>query len=741
MRHFFKHSRICWRIHSSCSFKRIIFRIKRLPIGGLFYFYSVQVEFLHTPIEFLKGVGPAKAELLKSELGIADFGGLLYHLPFRYIDRTEFHKVSAIQSDLGYIQLKGKITKLQEVGADRKKRLVATFQDDTGTVDLVWFKGAAWIKSMLNYGETYIIFGKPNSFKGVWNIPHPDIEKEDSHRLQSGATLMPVYSSTEKLNSKGVHTKGIAKLTATLIQKIEGQVAETLSDSILKKHNFMSKEDALRIVHAPQDLKSLEKAITRLKFEELFFLQLLLVRRKMKNTIQLKSVSFLEVGNYFNTFYKECLPFDLTGAQKRVLKEIRSDVRTGKHMNRLVQGDVGSGKTIVALLAALLAIDNGFQACIMAPTEILANQHFESISEVLGELDIKVRLLTGSVKTAARRIIHEELESGELNILIGTHALIEPKVRFKNLGLAIIDEQHRFGVAQRASLWKKAALPPHVLVMTATPIPRTLAMTLYGDLDISIIDELPPGRKPIKTVHRTDAGREEVFGFMEKQIALGRQVYVVYPLIEGSEKLDYKDLIDGYESMCRRFPRPAYQVSIVHGKMKAQDKEFEMQRFVNQETQILIATTVIEVGVNVPNASVMVIESAERFGLSQLHQLRGRVGRGSDKSYCILMSSNKLGEDARKRIETMIRTNDGFEIAEVDLGLRGPGDIMGTQQSGMPDLIIADFLKDKEIMVTARHSAEIILDEDPLLEHPEHASIARELDSLLKSRPNWSRIS
>ena len=701
----------------------------------------MQVEFLHTPIEFLKGVGPAKAELLKSELGISVFGDLLYHLPFRYIDKSEFHTVSAIQSDLGYIQLKGKITKLQEVGADRKKRLVATFQDHTGSVDLVWFKGASWIKSMLNYGETYIIFGKPNFFKGVWNIPHPEIEKEDNQRIQAGAALMPVYSSTEKLNSKGLHTKGIAKLTANLIEKISGQIPETLSDEILTKHHFLSKEDALRIAHAPADFKTLDKAVTRLKFEELFFLQLLLVKRKIKNTVQLKAVSFLEVGELFNRFYKENLPFELTGAQKRVLKEIRADVRTGKHMNRLVQGDVGSGKTIVALLAALLAIDNGFQACLMAPTEILAKQHFESINEVLGDLPVKVSLLTGSVKTAARRIIHEDLESGSLNILIGTHALIEPKVKFKNLGLAIIDEQHRFGVAQRARLWKKAVLPPHVLIMTATPIPRTLAMTLYGDLEISVIDELPPGRKPIKTVHRTDAGREEIFGFMEKQIALGRQIYVVYPLIEGSEKLDYKDLMDGYESMCRRFPKPGFQVSIVHGKMKSEAKEYEMQRFVKQETQILIATTVIEVGVNVPNASVMVIESAERFGLSQLHQLRGRVGRGSDKSYCVLMSSDKLGDDARKRIETMIRTNDGFEIAEVDLGLRGPGDIMGTQQSGMPDLIIADFIKDKEIMVTARHSAELILDDDPLLEKPEHIRVANELQSILKSRPNWSRIS
>jgi ATP-dependent DNA helicase RecG len=457
--------------------------------------------------------------------------------------------------------------------------------------------------------------------------------------------------------------------------------------------------------------------------------------------VKLSSFTFEKVGDLFNEFYNDHLPFDLTNAQKRVLKEIRADVMRGKHMNRLVQGDVGSGKTIVALLAALLAIDNGFQCCLMAPTEILANQHFESISDMLKELDVKVRLLTGSTKTAERREIHESLESGELNLLIGTHALIEPKVKFKNLGLAIVDEQHRFGVAQRAKLWKKAKLPPHVLVMTATPIPRTLAMTLYGDLDVSVIDELPPGRKPIKTVHRTDAGREEVFGFMEKQIQLGRQVYVVYPLIEGSETLDYKDLMDGYESVCRRFPRPKFQVSIVHGKMKPNAKDFEMQRFVNQETQILVATTVIEVGVNVPNASVMVIESAERFGLSQLHQLRGRVGRGSDKSFCVLMTANKISDDARTRVETMIRTNDGFEIAEVDLGLRGPGDIMGTQQSGIPDMKIADLVRDREILSAARYSAEQLLTADEDLSQEKNQPIARELNRLIKEKPNWSRIS
>lgn len=701
----------------------------------------MQSDFLQTPIEFLKGVGPARAKLLREELGISVFEDLLFHVPFRYVDRSVFHKVKDIRSDVAHIQLKGKITRMSEVGTGRAKRLVASFQDDTGSIDLVWFKGGNWIKSMLHYGEEYIIFGKPSQFKSTWNIAHPEIEKKENVRVKLGASLMPVYRSTEKLNAKGLHSKGLARLVHTLLPQINGHIKETLSEAVLKEYRFPSREESIKEIHAPKSQKSLDFASKRLKFEELLFLQLVLVKRKIRSTVKLSSVTFERVGDLFNNFYNDHLPFDLTGAQKRVLKEIRADVMHGKHMNRLVQGDVGSGKTIVALLAALLAIDNGFQCCLMAPTEILANQHFESISELLKELDVKVRLLTGSTKTAERREIHEGLESGELQLLIGTHALIEPKVKFKNLGLVIVDEQHRFGVAQRAKLWKKASLPPHVLVMTATPIPRTLAMTLYGDLDVSVIDELPPGRKPIKTVHRTDSGREEVFGFMEKQIQQGRQVYVVYPLIEGSETLDYKDLMDGYESVCRRFPRPKFQVSIVHGKMKADAKDFEMQRFVNQETQILVATTVIEVGVNVPNASVMVIESAERFGLSQLHQLRGRVGRGSDKSFCVLMTANKISDDARTRVETMIRTNDGFEIAEVDLGLRGPGDIMGTQQSGIPDMKIADLVKDREILSAARYTAEQLLNSDEELSKEENLPIARELARLIKEKPNWSRIS
>lgn len=720
-------------------YDRIFFRLKD---GSAFLPLSLmQSPILENSIEFLKGVGPLRAATLKSELGVRVFVDLLFHLPFRYVDRSKIQKISEINSDAVFFQLKGKIIRVQDSGNAKVKRLVATLEDESGTIDLVWFKGVQWVKTSIKQDETYIVFGKPTRYKGSFNIPHPELEPIEKSRTTMGIALSPVYSTTEKLSAKGLNSKGLERIIQNLLPMIKGQIPEILPEYLLHKLKIPGREEAIIQVHAPQDPEKLERALKRLRFEELLFLQLLLVKKKMDTTSKMQGVSFSQVGDLFNRFYKDCLPFDLTGAQKRVLKEIRADVLNGAHMNRLIQGDVGSGKTIVALLTAILAIDNGYQACIMAPTEILANQHFESMSDLLKELPIKLALLTGSTKTAKRRIIHEGLLTGELNLLIGTHALIEPAVQFKSLGIAVIDEQHRFGVAQRASLWKKAKLPPHVLVMTATPIPRTLAMTYYGDLDVSVIDELPPGRKPIQTVHRTDAARAEVFGFMEKEIEKGRQIYVVYPLIETSEAMDYKDLMDGYESICRRFPRPQFQVSIVHGKMKSEAKEFEMARFVRGETQIMVATTVIEVGVNVPNASVMVIESAERFGLSQLHQLRGRVGRGAEKSYCILMSNDKLGEDARTRIQTMIRTNDGFEIAEVDLELRGPGDLLGTQQSGLPEMKIADVARDKDILKAARDIAQMMLDSDPDLSKPEHERVRIELKKMLVSRPNWSRIS
>lgn len=696
---------------------------------------------LNTSIEYLKGVGPARAELLAKELGIKTYGDLLQHLPFRYIDRTRFHTVSEIVSDIGAVQLKGEITRVQEIGVGKKQRLTAQFQDDTGTIELVWFKGAKWIKSKLHYGKTYVVYGRPSRYGGRWNMPHPEIEDAKAHAAKGLPRFQPVYSSTEKLGGRGLNSAGIARLVRPMLPEIKGRIHETLPESLLRRLKFPGKDDAYHELHAPTDLETVERSRQRLKFEELLFLQLLLLIRKRQVTTELPGVRFEEVGELFNRFYEEHLPFDLTDAQKRVVKEIRTDVNTGRHMNRLLQGDVGSGKTIVALLCALLAIDNGFQVAIMAPTEILATQHFESFSDLLEGLPVSVKLLTGSTKTKERKVLHEELESGELNILIGTHALIEPKVKFKNLGFAIIDEQHRFGVAQRAKLWKKAKLPPHVLVMTATPIPRTLAMTLYGDLDVSVIDELPPGRKPVKTVHRTDTARLKVFRFLKDEIAKGRQAYIVYPLIEESQAMDYKDLMDGYESIERAFPPPKYRISIVHGRMKPEDKDFEMKQFSEGKTQILVATTVIEVGVNVPNASVMVIESAERFGLSQLHQLRGRVGRGADQSYCILMTGDKLSEDAVTRLSTMCTTNDGFRIAEVDLNLRGAGDISGTQQSGEMNLLHADLTKDQELLVTARHLAIELLEEDPDLEKPEHHSLKKELTRLRKSRPDWSLVS
>lgn len=701
----------------------------------------MEKDLLKTSIEFLKGVGPAKADLLKTEMGIFTFGDLLTLYPFRYIDRSKFYTIREIQSASAEVQIRGKITSLEEVGAPRKKRLVAQFEDSTGRVELVWFKGAQWIRKSLQIGTEYVLFGKPNYFKGKYSFPHPELERTEDFNRSPIQGLQPVYPSTEKLTNKGLNARGIAKLTSVLLPQLKGVIRENLPVRILEHYHWPSKEKALYDVHFPKDLASLEAARKRLKFEEFYFIQISMLLQKKRTTVQTKGQVFNQVGAHFNGFYEHHLPFELTGAQKRVLKEIRKDTKSGHHMNRLVQGDVGSGKTVVALLSMLIAADNGFQSCLMAPTEILAQQHYNSLSEMLEGTSIQIALLTGSTKTARRKEIHADLLNGQLHILVGTHALIEPTVQFRNLGLAVIDEQHRFGVAQRAKLWKKNSIPPHILIMTATPIPRTLAMSLYGDLDSSVIDELPPGRKPIKTVHRYDTNRLQVFGFMKEQIAKGRQCYVVYPLIEESSKMDYKDLEDGYNSICREFPRPEYNVSIVHGRMKSEDKDFEMQRFAKGETQIMVATTVIEVGVNVPNASVMVIESTERFGLSQLHQLRGRVGRGAEQSYCILMSGQKLSNEARTRIETMVRTNDGFEIADVDLQLRGPGDLMGTRQSGMLDLKIADITKDNQLLHLARKEAEGLLNEDPQLTNPENAGTRTYYIAQAKGKVQWSRIS
>ncbi|MFT6243472.1 MAG: ATP-dependent DNA helicase RecG [Salibacteraceae bacterium] len=693
-------------------------------------------NLLITPIEFLKGVGPKKADLLKKELRIFTFNDLLTYFPFRYIDRSQFHKVSDLIGLNGPAQLKGKIVGMMDVGSGRGKRLTAQFQDESGMINLVWFKGASWIKKSIKINEEIIVYGRPKQFGGKWNIPHPEM----SSVKMTGDKFQPVYSSTELLSINGMDTKGIEKLTVGLLDQIHGQIEELLPESVIQENRLIGREQAILKVHRPKTEQDAHEARLRLKFEELFFLQMeLLVRKKI--TIQKsKGVRMAKVGAVFNDFYKNHIPFELTGAQKKVLKEIRHDLNTGHHMNRLLQGDVGSGKTLVALLTMLLGIGNGFQAALMAPTEILAIQHNESISEMMEKLDIKVALLTGSTKKKDRIVLHEKLRSGEIDILIGTHALLEDVVQFKNLGIVVIDEQHRFGVAQRARMWKKNDLPPHVLIMTATPIPRTLAMTFYGDLDVSVIDELPPGRKPITTLHRYDNYRLRVFGFMKEEIAKGRQVYIVYPLINESKTLDFNNLMDGFEAIKRTFPMPDFHVSIVHGQMKPSDKEFEMNRFIKGETQIMVATTVIEVGVNVPNASVMIIESAERFGLSQLHQLRGRVGRGAEQSYCILMTGDEISKDSLKRMKTMVRTNDGFEIAEVDLQLRGPGDLLGTQQSGILDLKIANLSTDSQIVGLAREVAKSILIKDPAIEMKEHKGIRSKLTQMLKSRPNWGRI-
>ena len=716
-------------------------------VARSFYFSTVQ-DVLASPIEYLKGVGPQRGELLRKELGIATFRDLLFHFPFRYIDRSRFHKVREITEDAQQVQLRGVLGAVKMIGEKQGRRLVASLNDGTGTIELVWFKGIRWLVGSLKPGEEYIVFGKPASFRGKPNLPHPEMELASTWEHGVDASLQPVYNTTEKLAAKGLTGRAIWKLAKALLPQIAGQLPETLGRDQLHLLGGISREEAFRQVHAPQDPERLEVARRRLKFEELFFIQLGLLRQKQATQRNVHGHVFTQVGERLNTFYTKHLPFELTGAQKRVVKEIRKDMGSGRQMNRLLQGDVGSGKTLVGLLSMLIALDNGFQGALMAPTEILAQQHFATLTRMLGGMPVVVRLLTGSTKTAERKSLLTALRLGEVHIIVGTHALLEDRVVFHKLGLVVIDEQHRFGVAQRARLWAKSEVPPHVLVMTATPIPRTLAMTLYGDLDTSIIDELPPGRKPIRTVHRYDGSRNAVFGFMEQEIALGRQIYVVYPLIEESEKKDgspsatqdLKDLTDGFESMSRRFPLPNYAVGIVHGRMDQATKDYEMMRFKKGETNILVATTVIEVGVDVPNASVMVIENAERFGLSQLHQLRGRVGRGADQSYCILMTGDKLGNDARTRIETMVRTNDGFVIAETDLRLRGPGDLLGTQQSGLPQLRIADLVEDAALLQQARQVAMRVLEEDPALTEPRHAPIA----NAMRERADevvWGRIS
>lgn len=698
-------------------------------------------EVLHTPIVYLRGVGTQRAELLKSELGIHQFQDLLNLFPNRYIDRTRFYKISELQNNSAEVQIVGKIIHLKTVSSGNNNRLVATFTDDISTMELVWFKGIKWLRDTLKINEPYVIYGKINWFNGAFSMPHPEMDLVADFNQTMGNTIQPVYPSTEKLSKRGVTNRVIRQLMQNLFQDVGKAFYETLPHSILSSLNLISKSEALVNIHFPKSQELLGKAQMRLKFEELFYIQLQLVRKNILQKQRFKGFTFDKVGEVFSDFYNNRLPFDLTQAQKRVLKEIRNDVGSNAQMNRLLQGDVGSGKTIVALMAMLLAIDNGFQACLMAPTEILASQHFQSISELLEGSSVTIALLTGSTKNSQRKIIDEQLQEGSLQILVGTHALLEDKVKFKNLGFAIIDEQHRFGVEQRSKLWKKNHRPPHILVMTATPIPRTLAMSVYGDLDISIIDELPPGRKPIQTVHRYENHRAKVYEFIKKEIDQGRQAYVVYPLIEESESLDFKNLTEGFEYIENSFPRPKYQVSMVHGRMKPAEKDAEMEKFKQGITQIMVATTVIEVGVNVPNASVMVIESAERFGLSQLHQLRGRVGRGNQQSYCILLTGNKLGSDSLTRMQTMTQTNDGFQIAEVDLKLRGPGDLMGTQQSGILALKIADLVKDQTLLRAARAEAIQLLKSDPELKTPENRTVAYTLHQLHTHKNIWTFIS
>ena len=690
-------------------------------------------------IKYLSGVGPQRASVLNKELNIYSLHDLLYYFPYKYVDRSRIYYIHEIDGTMPYIQLKGEILGFETIGEGRQRRLIAHFSDGTGIVDLVWFQGIKFLVGKYKVHQEYIVFGKPSVFNGRINIAHPDIDNASELKL-STMGLQPYYNTTEKMKRSSLNSHAIEKMMSAVVQQLREPLPETLSPAILAEHHLMPLTEALMNIHFPANPELLRKAQYRLKFEELFYVQLNILRYAKDRQRKYRGYVFETVGEIFNTFYAKNLPFELTGAQKRVLKEIRRDVGSGKQMNRLLQGDVGSGKTLVALMSMLMALDNGYQACMMAPTEILANQHFETIRELLYGMDIRVELLTGSVKGKKREAILTGLLTGDVRILIGTHAVIEDTVNFSSLGLVVIDEQHRFGVAQRARLWTKNAQPPHVLVMTATPIPRTLAMTLYGDLDVSVIDELPPGRKPIVTIHKYDAHRVSLYQSVHRQIAEGRQVYIVYPLIKESEKIDLKNLEEGYLHICEEFPD--CKVCKVHGKMKAAEKDAQMQLFVSGEAQIMVATTVIEVGVNVPNASVMIIENAERFGLSQLHQLRGRVGRGAEQSYCILVTGYKLVEETRKRLEIMVRTNDGFEIAEADLKLRGPGDLEGTQQSGIAfDLKIADIARDGQLLQYVRNVAEEVVDADPTGIRPENEILWRQLKALRKTNVNWASIS
>ncbi len=702
-----------------------------------------QTDILQTPIEFLKGVGEKRGAVLRKEFNIQTFNDLLYYFPYRHIDKSHVYHVSDIVNDGGFILLRGTIRDVRLVGQNRSQRLTATFSDETGSIELVWFNGIRWVSDVLRSRKEFVIFGKPTLFNGRWNITHPElIDPNQQESSPISLRFQPMYNTSDVSKRKSLDSKAIAKLTANLLTQVKDVIPETMPREMVEELHLLPLRDALVNIHYPEDNQKLSQATLRLKFDELFFTQLKMLKLKLINTNRFEGFVFKQVGHYFNTFYKECLTFDLTNAQKRVLREIRGDVGSGHQMNRLLQGDVGSGKTIIAVFSMLLAKDNGFQACMMAPTEILATQHYEKISKQLEPLGLQVEFLSGSTKSAQRKRILNDLQNGQVDILIGTHALIEDNVVFNKLGLVVIDEQHRFGVEQRARLWRKSGtIPPHILVMTATPIPRTLAMTLYGDLDVSVIDELPSGRKPIVTTHFYEKDRLKVFGFMQKQIAEGRQVYVVYPLIQESETMDLLDLQAGYEAIERSFPPPTYSIGVVHGRMKAEEKDFIMEHFKKNEIQILLSTTVIEVGIDVPNATVMVIENAERFGLSQLHQLRGRVGRGGNQSYCILMSKYELSNEGRKRLDAMVETNDGFEIANFDLQLRGPGDIQGTRQSGMLDFKIADLTKDEKLVAYTRSYAQQILEKDPDLSLPEHARLAETLQKLMQRDTNWSVIS
>jgi len=696
---------------------------------------------LSTPITYLKGVGLQKAEILNKEIGISSFQDLLHYYPFRYIDRTRYYKVNQIDPNAASVQVLGRLIHLEVVGKGKGRRLIGKLKDETGMLELVWFQSIKWIEKNLQIGTVYVVFGRPALYNHQISITHPEVEVYKQKGLKKGNIhFQPVYGSTEKLKKAFLDSKGIQRLIQTLLESVSSKIQESLPDYIIKRHSLISLSEALQSIHFPADELSLDQARNRLKFEELFFMQLKILRTKLAHQQKFKGPVFKTVGEHFNEFYAHKLPFSLTAAQKKVIKEIRRDTVTGVQMNRLLQGDVGSGKTIVALMGMLLALDNGYQSCLMAPTEILAQQHHRGILDLLGDEKITIKLLTGSTKTKFRQEIHQELKTGELNILVGTHALLEDSVQFQNLGFAVIDEQHRFGVQQRAKLWRKNNIPPHMLVMTATPIPRTLAMTLYGDLDVSVINELPAGRKPVQTIHLYEHSRLRMFGLMREEIAKGRQIYVVYPLIEESEKLDLLYLEAGIDALMREFPRPRYQLSIVHGKLSSKEKEAEMQRFVKKETQIMVATTVIEVGVNVPNASVMIIENAERFGLSQLHQLRGRVGRGAEQSFCILMSKDNLGREGKIRLETMVKTTDGFEIAETDLRLRGPGDMAGTQQSGVLDLKLTDLSTDQQLLQLIRNEVIAIFSEDPTLKDPKN-SVLKSYLSQKTMGIGWEKIS